>query len=67
MGEVFGMHHELGRSAEDNMNKTRVIGHFFLKKLAIDGGGGVVGGVTPTIASVIGPWFRSPKPGYNLF
>ena len=24
---VFGMHHQLGRSAEDDMNKMSVIGH----------------------------------------
>jgi len=27
---VFGMHHQLGRSAEDDMNKMSVIGHISL-------------------------------------
>jgi len=35
--------------------------------MATDGGGGVAGGVTATIESDIGPWFKSPKPGDNLF
>jgi hypothetical protein len=30
IGEVFGMHHQLGGSTEDEMNKMSVIGHFFL-------------------------------------
>ena len=29
IGEVFRMHHQLGGSAEDDMNKMSVIGHFF--------------------------------------
>ncbi len=34
------------------------------KKMATDGGGGVVGGLTATIATAkIGPGFESPKPG----
>jgi len=33
IGEVFGMHHQLGRSADDDMNKMSVIGHFFLIKM----------------------------------
>jgi hypothetical protein len=27
IGEVFGMHHQLGGSTEDDMNKMSVIGH----------------------------------------
>jgi hypothetical protein len=27
---VFGMHHQLGGSTEDDMNKMSVIGHIFL-------------------------------------
>jgi hypothetical protein len=30
IGGVFGMHHQLGGSTEDEMNKMSVIGHFFL-------------------------------------
>jgi len=37
------------------------------KKMATDRGGGVVGGVTATIERNIGPWFKSPKPGYICF
>jgi hypothetical protein len=29
-GMVFGMHHQLGGSTEDDMNKMSVFGHFFL-------------------------------------
>ena len=29
IGTVFGMHHQLGGSTEDDMNKMSVIGHFF--------------------------------------
>jgi hypothetical protein len=28
-GMVFGMHHQLGGSTEDDMNKMSVFGHFF--------------------------------------
>jgi hypothetical protein len=31
IGEVFGMHHQLGGSTEDDMNKMSVIGHISLK------------------------------------
>jgi hypothetical protein len=30
IGEVFGMHHQLGGSTEDDMNKMSVIGHISL-------------------------------------
>ena len=30
IGEVFGMHHQLGESTEDDMNKMSVIGHISL-------------------------------------
>ena len=30
IGEVFRMHHQLGGSTEDEMNKMSVIGHCFL-------------------------------------
>ena len=30
-------------------------------------GDGVVGGVTTMIECDIGPWFKSTKPGYNMF
>ena len=30
---VFGMHHQLGGSTEDDMNKMRVIGHISLNKI----------------------------------
>jgi hypothetical protein len=33
-------------------------------EMATDGGGGVVDGVTATIAARIGPGFKSPLPGY---
>ena len=29
IGEVFRMHHQLGGSDEDAMNKMSVVGHFF--------------------------------------
>ena len=29
------MHHQLGGSTEDDMNKMSVIGHFFLKKYSL--------------------------------
>jgi hypothetical protein len=32
---VFGMHHQLGGSTEDDMNKMSVFGHFFLKIMII--------------------------------
>jgi len=32
---VFGMHHQLGRYAEDDMNKMSVIGHISLKKISL--------------------------------
>jgi hypothetical protein len=35
--------------------------------MATGGRGEVVGGVTATIERDVGPWFKSPKPGYNLF
>ena len=35
--------------------------------MATDKGDGVVGGVTTMIECDIGPWFKSPKPGYNMF
>jgi hypothetical protein len=31
--EVFGMHHQLGGSTEDDMNKMSVIGHISLFKV----------------------------------
>ena len=34
--------------------------------MATDGGDGGVGVVTATIERNIGPWFKSPKPGYNF-
>ena len=37
IGEVFGMHHQLGGSTEDDMNKMSVIGHIshlFIFKVA---------------------------------
>jgi hypothetical protein len=40
---------------------------WYVKKMATDGGGGGVGGVTAMIERDIGPWFKSPKPGHNLF
>ncbi len=40
----------------------------YIKKMATDGWGGVVGGTTATIATAkIGPGFESPKPGYFFF
>ena len=30
---VFGMHHQLGRSAEHDMNKMSVIGHISLNQI----------------------------------
>jgi hypothetical protein len=36
----------------------------YIKKMATDGGGGVVGEASATIATAkIGPGFESPKPG----
>ena len=36
--------------------------------MATDKGDGVVGGVMTTMTECdIGPWFKSPKPGYNMF
>ena len=32
IGEVFGMHHQLGGSTEDDMNKMSVIGHISQKR-----------------------------------
>jgi hypothetical protein len=35
IGEVFRMHHQLGGSTEDEMNKMSVIGHISLIKIEI--------------------------------
>ena len=36
---VFGMHHQLGGSTEDDMNKMSVIGHISLINIPIFGDG----------------------------
>ena len=35
IGEVFGMHHQLGGSTEDDMNKMSVIGHISLFSIVV--------------------------------
>ncbi len=46
IGEGFGMHHQLGGSTEDDMNKMSVIGHIslYINKMGTNGGGGWVDG-----------------------
>ncbi len=61
IGEVIGMHHQLGGSTEDDMNKMSVIGHFFLiRLLAVRWAGSYNDNVLSAL-----PWVRRHRPWWN--